>query len=383
MIQTKIARGLLALVLVVMTAPAAAQAATLTRAWQFKPHAGASLDVRNFDGEVRVETAAVEGFHVTATVRVEQRSAAEAERLARALVFRTRDVGPVSAFHVEYPKKDFPKLYRDGGPRYWWGGVMYTDYLGQRRRLTGDADEAAPVRVDLLVRAPAGARVDVRNKLGDAVAQGFEGDLLLDTGRGSARSGNGKGRLELDTGSGDVEVRGHAGPVRANTGSGRVAIEDCRCDISADTGSGEVSVRRSEGSLRADTGSGAVRVDGFVGPVHADTGSGSVRAEAISGLRELDVDTGSGSVSVVGDLSALERLRIDTGSGSVRLRSSAMPSLQLAIDTGSGGVHVEAEGATISQSRKGDWSVRLGAGAGRGIIDTGSGSVDLRISAAP
>jgi DUF4097 and DUF4098 domain-containing protein YvlB len=88
------------------------------------------------------------------------------------------------------------------------------------------------------------------------------------------------------------------------------------------------------------------------------------------------VDTGSGSVEVEGDLAALERLRIDTGSGGVRLRSSGLPSMEIRVDTGSGGVDVDSPAASVRES-DGVWTVRLGNGAGRGLIDTGSGSVDL------
>ncbi len=373
-------RGALALTLAGISLTAMAAPATLTRAWQFKAHPSASLDVQNFDGDVRVVAGSEAGFHVTATVRVEGRSAAEAEQIAKAIEFRTRDVGPDSRFHVNFPKEAFPRLYHDDAPRYWWGGVMYTKYLGERRRMTGDEDEAAPIKVELLIKAPAGSRLEIRNRLGSSTATGFEGSLLLDTGRGDVRSENGKGRLDLDTGSGDAEVAIHEGPVRADTGSGRVSITDCRCEITADAGSGEVRIQGGAGVLRADTGSGAVSIRGFRGPIHADTGSGGLRAEDVSELRELDVDTGSGSVSVEGDLSALNRLRVDTGSGRVQIRSSAMANMFVTIDTGSGRIDVDAPDAETRRLEDGTMTVRLGAGEGRGIIDTGSGSVELRFA---
>jgi DUF4097 and DUF4098 domain-containing protein YvlB len=119
-----------------------------------------------------------------------------------------------------------------------------------------------------------------------------------------------------------------------------------------------------------------VRVVGFAGKFAADTGSGSVRARGVKDVASLDVDTGSGSVNIDGDLSALAKLNIDTGSGSVTLRSSAQPSMEIHIDTGSGGVDVDAPGATIRETDDAT-IVRLKDSAGRGVIDTGSGSVKL------
>ncbi len=364
------------LALLAACVPALAATATQTRAWQYKGDAAAGLEVRNLIGDIRVERGTEAGFHVTAIATIEAGTQAEADALARAIDYRTRDIGAGSRFDVAFPREHFPKIFHAGGPETWWG-VMYVEHLGERIRLTGDADDAPKVRVDLVIRAPAGAKLDVSNVFGESVAQGYSGELRLDGGSGLLRSAGGEGRLELDNGSGSVEVAGHQGRVSADTGSGSVTIRDCSCEIDADTGSGGVEVRGGSGVLRADTGSGRVTVEDFSGAIAADTGSGTVRARGVSNVTELNVDTGSGGVSVEGDLSALQRLRVDTGSGSVRLRSAGAPSMEIVIDTGSGHVDVDAPGATIKESESGVWTVRFQDGAGSGVIDTGSGSVDI------
>lgn len=369
------------LALLAASLPATAATSTLTRAWQFKNDAAAGLEVRNLIGDIRIERGNDASFHVTARATIEAGSQAEADRLAQAIEFRTRDVGAGSRFDVAFPKENFPKIYHPGGPGQWWGMKMYVDYLNERIRMTGDRDEAPSVRVDLVIRAPAGAKLEVSNIFGDSVARGFSGELRLDGTSGLQRSAEGEGRLELDTGSGAVEIAGHRGRVTVDTGSGAVSVRDCDCEIDADTGSGTVEIRGGFGALRADTGSGGVTIEGFSGTIAADTGSGTVRAKNVSRVTELDVDTGSGGVSVDGDLSALRRLRIDTGSGSVRLRSTAMPSIEIVIDTGSGGVDVDAPGAMVKELVSGAWTVRLQDGAGSGVIDTGSGSVDIIVAA--
>jgi len=372
-------RAFTTLLVVTACLPAMAATATLTRAWQYKTDATAGLEVRNLIGDIRVERGTDAGFHITATATIEARTQGEADTLVRAIDYRTRDIGAGSRFDVAFPKEQFPKIYHAGGPDSWWG-IMYAGYLGEKIRLTGDRDEAPMVRVNLLIRAPAGAKLDVSNMFGESVAQGFSGELRLDGGSGQLRSAGGEGRLELDSGSGEVEVAGHQGRVSADTGSGDVTIRDCSCEIDADTGSGTVEIRGGSGVLRADTGSGRVTVEGFSGTIAADTGSGTVRAQGVSNLTELDVDTGSGSVSIDGDLSALKRLRVDTGSGSVRLHSAAAPSMEIVIDTGSGHVDVDAPGSMIKESDSGTWTVKLKDGSGSGVIDTGSGSVDIIVA---
>lgn len=368
-------RAAAALALLAASLPALAASATATRAWQFKPESNAGLTVRNLMGTVRVERGTTPGIHITATTTIEALSQAEADRLVGLVEFRTSDVGTGSRLDVRLPRAHFPKVYSERGADGWWS-VSYVEHLGERIRLVGKPGEAPAVRIDLLVRAPAGARLAVENSFGDAIAQGYSGTLRLDGGSGLLSSTGGEGEVELDNGSGQVIVSGHRGRVIADTGSGSVKITDCECEISADTGSGSVKVAKGRGNVSADTGSGSVEVEGFAGAFHADTGSGSVKGRGLSDVRSLEIDTGSGSASIEGDLSTLEHVGIDTGSGDVTLRSSAQPSLELRIDTGSGDVNVNAPGASIRES-DGVTTVRMKDGRHRGVIDTGSGSVDL------
>jgi len=371
----KIFRATAALALLTATLPALAASATATRSWQYKPESNAGLVVRNLMGDVRVERGTAPGIHVTANTTIETTSQAEAERLIKLVDFRTSDVGAGSRFDVHLPRQHFPKLYWDKGAATWFS-LSYVEHLGERIRLVGDRDDAPLVRVDLVIRAPEGAKLEVDNTFGDARAQGYSGTLRLDGGSGLLSSTGGQGEVELDNGSGEAVVSGHRGRVVADTGSGDVKITDCECEIVADTGSGSVDVERGKGSVSADTGSGDVDVTDFAGPFAADTGSGAVKARGLTNVKSLEVDTGSGSVNVEGDLSALERVAIDTGSGSVTLRSSAQPSLEIRIDTGSGDVDVSAPGAT-TRERNDVTYVRMRDGAHGGEIDTGSGSVTV------
>jgi hypothetical protein len=369
-------RAFAALALLAASLPALAGSAMATRAWQFKPEANAGLRIRNLMGRVRVERSSDAGIHVSATTTVQAATQAEAERLLPLVEFRSSDAGAASRLDVRLPGAHFPKLYSEERTSSWWS-VTYVEHLGERIRLVSSRNEAPEVRVDLLVRAPAGANLDVGNVFGDTVVQGFSGTLRLDTDSGQLSAGGGDGALKLDSGSGSVRVSDHRGRISADTGSGSITITGCECGIEADTGSGSVEIRSGKGSITADTGSGGVRVEDFAGPLAADTGSGSVNALGLADVRSLEIDTGSGGVSVEGDLSALAQLRIDTGSGGVSMRSTAQPSLDLHIDTGSGDVVVAAPGASIREVSDGTTYVSMKGGGGRGVIDTGSGSVEI------
>lgn len=397
--KSKRLMSLAALAAVVVAAPAWGASATVTRAWQFKDASAAGLELDNLIGDVRVEAGSAAGFHVSVRVTAEGDTADDAKSLADAVEFRTRDAGGASLFQARFPDDRFEVIYWPGAPRGLFSGRVYVKYLGERRRLSGDPDEGAHVRVDVLVRMPEGARLKARSRFGDMFAEGVSGELTLGggrhfvgigvigdgdrTGRGQVRSANGKGRVVLDSGSGRVEVDGHEGEVVADTGSGSITIANCKCRISTDSGSGSVRISDSQGELVADTGSGSVTVRNFAGSVRADTGSGGVQIEGLSDAAELVVDTGAGAVRVAGDLSRLERFLIDTGSGSVAVEASAWPSMDIRLDTGSGGVTVDVPDAQVMHHDRRDRTIRLGDGAGNGMIDTGSGSIRLRTVATP
>jgi DUF4097 and DUF4098 domain-containing protein YvlB len=362
----------------VLAASAEAATSTATQAWQFKDDSAGGLEIDNLVGDVTIERGTAAGFHVSVKVTAEAASAQEADIIARAVEFSVQDAGSSSRLQVLLPDAKFPTIYIAGVPEGWWVRGAKTEYLGEKREVTGDKNKGVQVRVDILVQAPAEAKLEVRNRFGDTAAQDFNGELKLDSGPGRLSASNGRGKLELDSGSGLVEVSGHSGDVGADTGSGSVTISDCRCRIKADTGSGSVRINGGEGEIDADTGSGSVTVRDFKGSLAADTGSGAVSATGISGLERLVVDTGSGGLSASGDLSGLRRLKVDAGSGSVSIAASAWPAMEVAIDTGSGGVTVDVPGAEVTRHDDGSRTVRIGGGGERGVIETGSGSVELR-----
>lgn len=362
---------------VALAGQAQAATATATRAWQFKPATDARLAVDNLVGEVTIEPAAADGFHVTATITAEADTAAAADALLRAVDFRSQDAGPKSTFQVLLPEDRFPILYDSRASSGFLFGRTYVDYLGQRRQLSADARKAVRVRVDLIIRVPESMALAVNNRIGEVEARGVRARLSLDTARGGIAARGGRGELAADTGSGAIAVADHEGEVRADTGSGEISIVDCSCRISADTGSGGVRVLRGSGSVEADTGSGSVEVRDFAGSVSADTGSGAVTLTGLSAVRTLEADTGSGSVRIEGDLAGLEGLDVDTGSGGVTVVATALPAMRITMDVGSGSIEANVPGGELRRDGRRSAELAIGAATHRGRISTGSGSISV------
>ena len=151
--------------------------------------------------------------------------------------------------------------------------------------------------------------------------------------------------------------------------------------MSIDTGSGQVRVSDSAGELAVDTGSGSVDlVRCRATDLTVDTGSGSVRGDEVELRRDdgghREAETCRFSSKRMGSGEFL----IDTGSGSVDLRIPAGASAGFTADAGTGGIDVSLPGAEIHDESADDLTFRTGEGGASVRIDTGSGSI--RVGAA-
>jgi lia operon protein LiaG len=209
---------------------------------------------------------------------------------------------------------------------------------------------------DLEIQVPAGSDLEVYVAVGEAEAEGVEGDLSIDTGAGSVRALDITGSLSVDTGSGSVFVRDVQGDLTVDTGSGGVEMENVSgTEVSVDTGSGSVEgFSISAEFLNVDTGSGGIDLREVSAPeVVLDTGSGSVAIELLQDVEVLEIDTGSGSVTV-----------------------SLPPSVgaEVEIETGNGGIDFDFP-VQIRRASRDHVVGSIGDGRGMIRIDTGSGSV--------
>jgi DUF4097 and DUF4098 domain-containing protein YvlB len=228
---------------------------------------------------------------------------------------------------------------------------------GRDVRISGDGG-GLEASADLRVLVPAGQRITVYLAAGRVSASNVNGRIRIDASSADVETTATKGSLGIDVGSGNVKVTGAEGELDVDTGSGDVALSDVHAgEVGIDTGSGEVNATTlGARTLKIDTGSGNVTLSGVAAEdANIETGSGDIR---------LDVDQ------------TLRSFHGETGSGDVTLRAPASLSAALDIETSSG--EIESDFDVAVTRREEDHLVgRIGAGAGRISVDTGSGSVRL------
>jgi hypothetical protein len=246
----------------------------------------------------------------------------------------------------------------EGGSGGWFEKIVQ-GLAGKRIEVRGKG-KGLEVWADVVLAVPRDRAARVEVKVGSIEAARIKGDLVLDTASGAIDVGVHEGGLICDTGSGSVEIAKVVGEVLVDTGSGSVRVDDhVGASLKVDTGSGSVEIGRTETEY-----------------LYVDTGSGSVDALQVKadGAR---IDTGSGSVT-------LEMLRVgkgkfvvDTGSGGVDLVLPRGVSAELQVDTGSGGIDHDLDKTEVQLAERDQLQARLGSGAARIIVDTGSGGVEI------
>ena len=161
--------------------------------------------------------------------------------------------------------------------------------------------------------------------------------------------------------------------VRSRTGSGSQDIASLGGRVEAQTGSGSIQLGRIVGAVSASTGSGSIAVQGAGGGLSARTGSGSIAADGVTG--SVRAHTGSGRVSITGNPTA--DWAIQTGSGSIDLRLPADAAFELNARTGSGTIDtrhpIELRGSLSRRHLQG----RIRGGGPRLDVSAGSGSIRL------
>jgi lia operon protein LiaG len=286
---------------------------------------------------------------------------------AAKLQVETGPIGARQTLRVIYPGDDIVYAgmgshssstldVRDDGT---FNGDSHSFGRGHRVRISGDGS-GLEAFADLRILVPAGRRVAVYLAVGKMTATNVNGDVKLDVSSADVTASGMRGSLSVDAGSGDVRVSDVTGDLDLDTGSGNVVASGVHGDdLRFDTGSGDVTLDHAEArSMKIDTGSGnadatAVKADDLL----IDTGSGDVTLELLAGGGTIDIDTGSGEVNLTLPADYGADVVLDTGSGDIDLGGIAVTVRKIAED------HVEG---------------RIGSGAGRLHVETGSGDVKLK-----
>jgi hypothetical protein len=326
----------------------------------------ATLRVTNLAGSVRIVPGAG-GPRLRATIKADSDAVATGVRLENK---RDGDMASVTVLlpdgldEVRYEDEQFSRL------------DVRLEYEGERIRVRSSGGER--LRVDLELQLPEGARLELRQGVGDIDVAGVDADLNLSLNYGHVRAADGQGVLVAMTRAGNIEVKSQRGQLDARTGSGDVDIENMLGTTRARTGSGDVSLRGVDGEMQVETGSGDLELADVIGSLRARTGSGDVEIRGLGAGPSLDIATGSGDVDAEGDLGALREVRVRTGSGDVMLASTSPLSLKVSLATGSGSLKVDVPVMGNVESGRRSFKATVGAGEGQAEIKTGSGDISVK-----
>lgn len=179
-------------------------------------------------------------------------------------------------------------------------------------------------------------------------------------------------RVTASTGSGKMEVERVHGPAKLHAGSGNVTANGIDERVEAETGSGSVDLSMIQGDVLAHTGSGHIKLE-RVGSVDANTGSGGMEILDMKG--RLRAEAGSGSVHVEGTPTG--DWKIETGSGSVTLRIGGNTGFDLRAHTGSGEIQADLPVTISGRQERHQLNGKVRGGGPLIDVRTGSGSVRI------
>ena len=227
----------------------------------------------------------------------------------------------------------------------------------QGRRMFSAGIGSTNLRIDYVIEVPKETEVETRVGSGSQTVRNVRGPVKLVSGSGSVTADSVKEDLQIVSGSGSIDASGVGGEFRGTAGSGRVSARNIHGDLRVTTGSGSISVARPDARVNAKTGSGSITVQGA---------SDSLTAMA-----------GSGSLTIDGNPSPSSFWELHTGSGSVNLGLPADGSFRLSAVARSGKIQADIPIVIEEQSRR-ELRARVGSGAARIEVQTGSGSIRIQ-----
>ena len=295
--------------------------------WSVSREGARELRLRNPGGNLRFLPGEDDRIHVVAEKRVQGGDPGEAEAFLEQMTFSRRREGDRWVFEADWPR-----------PRSRWRGSAHVNWE---------------------VRLPRGLRLDAETGGGNVAAAEL-GATRLRTGGGNVAVKRVEGPLDLYTGGGNVAVQ-TAGETRIHTGGGNVTATEIRGGLSLQTGGGNIEIERCGGDVDARTGGGNIHIGDVRGTIVARTGAGNVRASLDSGGRP-------------------PKAEVRTGAGDIDLVLRGEPNAQVRAETGNGHVSLQPAGAARLSADRTRLEARLGDGAGTIHLNTGTGTVRIRLA---
>ncbi len=183
--------------------------------------------------------------------------------------------------------------------------------------------------------------------------------------------------LDLHTGDGNVDVQGVKGTVLLRSGDGNLELSELQGTLKADTGDGNIDMRNVRGDLTLHTGDGNIDVSGIDGSLRAETGDGRVRVNGRFDV--LDVKTGDGGIeAVAAEGSKMEaNWRLNTGDGNLTLRLPATIAADVELETNDGSIDFDMPVTVSGRQGKGEVHGQINGGGKLLSLKTSDGTIRL------
>ena len=183
--------------------------------------------------------------------------------------------------------------------------------------------------------------------------------------------------LDLHTGDGNVDVQGVKGTILLRSGDGNLKLSELQGTLKADTGDGNIDMRNVRGDLTLHTGDGRIDLAGIDGSLRAETGDGRVNVNGRFDV--LDVKTGDGGIdAVAAEGSTLDaNWRLNTGDGNLTLRLPATIAADVELRTSDGSIDFDMPVTVSGRAGKREVHGQINGGGKLISLKTGDGSIRL------
>lgn len=183
--------------------------------------------------------------------------------------------------------------------------------------------------------------------------------------------------LDLHTGDGNVDVQSVTGTILLRSGDGNLKLSELQGTLKADTGDGNIDMRNVRGNLTLHTGDGRIDLIGIDGSLHAETGDGRVRVNGRFDV--LDVKTGDGGIdAIANEGSKLEtNWRLNTGDGNLTLRLPGTIAADVELETNDGSIDFDMPVTVSGRQGKKEVHGQINGGGKLLSLKTGDGSIRL------
>lgn len=249
-----------------------------------------SIEVRGFNGDIRVDVGSDDEVRVRCIKMVRRLTGIGVERA-------------FDAIEVE----------------------MVQDEKGIRIEATGPNSgrlaKCTSVRIDLEV--PENSRFRGETKNGNILVEGLKNLTRVRTSNGKIEIDDASGEVEARTTNGPIEIEIEHGSIDAKTTNNGIDINAVDAEVVASTSNGRVEIDIDGGTVDARTSSGLINIEGDARIVEARASNGIIDIELGDTRSQVEARTSNGKIDFQGALTGDCRFQTSNGPITLELDESA------------------------------------------------------------